>query len=218
MLMLTLGGCSLLQPEADGEPTTPSASTSGVPARPQPSSTAVTPDEPLSEATPPTSAPPTDEDKEPQPTPAESAPTPTIVAPNALPYLYFVAIGDNGTSGYPIGCDDSVVPVRVEQSDGTDSIESRLTQLFDYEGEYYGQSGLYNALNASDLAVVPGGVSVDEDYVTVHLTGALRSGGTCDAPRIHQQIAFTAATAAGVDHAIVYLNGNHLSDVLSERG
>ena len=60
----------------------------------------------------------------------------------------------------------------------------------------HGSSGLYNALHESALTFER--ARIDGDTVTVHLSGELKSGGSCDDPRIEWQLRQTAATAAGV--------------------
>jgi len=129
--------------------------------------------------------------------------------------IYFVALGDNGRSGPKIGCDDSIIPVEVMIEPTTAPLTAALNQLFAIKSQYYGQSGLYNALYRSNLhldsAVVEGG------RATVRLSGQLQLGGVCDDPRVEAQIEATARQFATVDEVDVYLNGQRLEDVLSER-
>ncbi len=151
-------------------------------------------------------------------TPAQStnpalSPTPseTVFA------LYFVVLEDNGASGDPIGCGDSVVPtgafsplpLEVEAK-----VSTALSRLFEERDQYYGEEEYYNALYQSELDVES--VTLDDaGGVTVALLGNLQVGGECDAPRIQAQIEQTAGQFSDVRTVTVLLNGVPLEDVLS---
>lgn len=107
--------------------------------------------------------------------------------------------------------------VRAVSGPTVSPVRESLERLFAYDQQFYGQSGLYNALVGSDLTVEPNGLKIGTDVVEVWLSGQVRVGGTCDVPRVHQQIAFTAASAAGVDKAQVYLNGVLFEEAMSSR-
>jgi hypothetical protein len=127
--------------------------------------------------------------------------------------IALIALGDAGQSGQPIGCDDSVVLVSIAIEPTAAPLTAALERLFAIDSEYYGQSGLYNALHRSDLrlerAVVEGG------QATIELAGNLQLGGVCDNPRVEAQIKATARQFATVDEVVVYLNGRRLEEVLS---
>ena len=123
--------------------------------------------------------------------------------------LYFVALGDNGQSGMLIGCNDSLVPVQVQidaAPTATAQIRAALEQLFTVDEQYYGQSGLYNALYQSDLSVQD--VAVSGGHATVRLSGSMQLGGVCDEPRFEQQIRQTILQFDGVEAATLLLNGD----------
>src|SRR5690348_4697167 len=67
--------------------------------------------------------------------------------------IYLIAIGDNGHSGPVVGCQDSLVPVTGldigNQPTTEDKISAALGKLFAIHDQYYGESGLYNALYQS---------------------------------------------------------------------
>ena len=70
--------------------------------------------------------------------------------------IYLIAIGDNGQTGERIGCGDSLIPVTRDITAGPttpEKITAALTLLFSLHDRDYGQSGLTNALYASQLQV-----------------------------------------------------------------
>ena len=129
--------------------------------------------------------------------------------------LYFVALGDNGASGKRIGCDDSIIPVEVTIDPTTAPLTAALNRLFSIKTDYYGQSGLYNALYRSDLRLDT--ASVANGLATVQLSGSLQLGGVCDDPRVQAQLEETIRQFSTVHDVAIFLNGQPLEDVLSER-
>lgn len=127
--------------------------------------------------------------------------------------LYYIAINDAGQSGDKIGCDDSIVPVKTAEVTTDDVIKSTFERLLADKNQYYGQSGLYNALYRSNLVYVSS--AVVDDTVTVTLTGNLSLGGECDNPRVQAQLESAAKSAAGVRKAMIMLNDKPLSEALS---
>lgn len=130
--------------------------------------------------------------------------------------LYFVALEDAGDSGEVIGCDDSVVSVLAPGSGTENTPEFALQLLLDEKDEYYGQSGLYNALHQSDLDIED--VSVEGGVATVNLTGDVVLSGTCDTPRVSAQIRNTLLQFDSIDEVVVYLDGELLEVALSAQG
>ncbi len=124
--------------------------------------------------------------------------------------LYFVALNDNGDSGKAIGCGDSLVPVATTGV----TLEETLKALFALKDQNYGQSGLYNALYASNLkadAIVSG------SNASVALSGTTSLGGTCDTPRFQEQIEATVHQFSGFETAAITLNGKPLAEALSQK-
>ncbi|HEX2282869.1 MAG TPA: GerMN domain-containing protein, partial [Thermomicrobiales bacterium] len=126
-------------------------------------------------------------------------------------HIHLVALGDAGESGMPIGCDDSLIPVERE-IEATDDVEVKISRtleiLLGIDEEFYGESGLYNALYQSDLMVES--VTVAEGTATVNLTGQLLVGGVCDEPRVEEQLRQTVLQFEGVNEAVITLNGGPL--------
>jgi Sporulation and spore germination len=153
----------------------------------------------------------------PSPT-ATSAPTATL-APSDTPsgpqfvQIYLIAMEDNGVSGPLIGCGDSAVPVQVEIPHTQGTLRAALESLLSIKAQYYGGSGLYNALYQSDLQVES--VKIENGKATVNLTGTMMMGGECDIPRVQAQLELTVRQFPTVSEMDIFINGRPLADVLS---
>jgi hypothetical protein len=130
--------------------------------------------------------------------------------------IFLIAVDDNGQTGIPVGCGDSAVPVQVEIPPTQGVLKAALVVLLSVKDQYYGQSGLYNALYQSDLQVET--VRIDSGKASVYLTGTLMMGGECDAPRVQAQLEQTVLQFPTVTEAAIFINGKPLSDVLSLKG
>lgn len=162
---------------------------------------------------------------EPTPAPVTVSPTlpppttgPTTLAPTStginLVKIYLVAEQDNGVSGDPIGCGDSIIAVKRQIAPTQAPLRAALEELLSLADKYLGESGLYNALYQSKLSVK--GVSIDADgKARIDLEGTLLSGGTCDDPRIIAQLTYTAKQFSTVKDAAIYINGTLIEELLS---
>ncbi len=130
--------------------------------------------------------------------------------------IFLIAIGDNGQSGLRTGCNDSVLAVQVEAGPTQDVLQAALEELLSLKEQFYGQSGLYNALYQSDLALES--VSIEQGKATIYLSGSLVLGGVCDNPRVEAQLKETALQFPAVSQASIFINGQTLEEVLSLKG
>jgi hypothetical protein len=128
--------------------------------------------------------------------------------------ITLIAIGDEGGLGKEIGCDDSAVPVEVTIEPTVAPLTAALEKLLAMDAEYYGESGLYNALYASDLTLE--GVNIVQGKATIALSGELVLGGVCDNPRVEAQLRETALQYSTVEQVEILLNGEPLSEVLGQ--
>jgi hypothetical protein len=162
-----------------------------------------------------THIPPTATD--PQPSLTVQAPTetrvPTDAATQNMVQIFLIAVDDNGQTGTPVGCGDSAVPVQVEIPPTQGVLKAALGTLLSIKDQYYGQSGLYNALYQSDLQV--DSISIDGGKASVYLTGTLIMGGECDSPRVQAQLEQTVLQFPTVTEAAIFINDKPLADVLS---
>jgi hypothetical protein len=129
--------------------------------------------------------------------------------------LFMVATGDDGRSGKRIGCGDSIIPVTVQITPTAAPLRAALTSLLANKNQFYGESGLYNALYQSDIRLDD--VSITNGRATVNLSGTARLNGVCDAPRVQAQIEETVRQFSTVTSADIFLNGVRLADAFSQR-
>jgi hypothetical protein len=97
----------------------------------------------------------------------------------------------------------------------TGMLRAALTSLLAIHDQYYGESGLYNALYQSHLAV--GDVAISSGTATIHLSGTLTLGGECDSPRVEAQLKQTALQFSTVHSVSIFINDRPLGDLLSGR-
>jgi LysM repeat protein len=126
--------------------------------------------------------------------------------------IHLIALEDGGQSGPEVGCGDSVVSVEVTVAPTPAPLTAALEKLLSIEDQYYGASGLYNALYQSDLAVDD--VQIANREATVHLSGTPMVGGTCDVPRVKAQLEHTALQFSTVDTVSIFVNGTPLDNAL----
>jgi hypothetical protein len=153
---------------------------------------------------------------QPSPAPAQPSATPVLPSPtsaNLTIKVYLIAIGDKGVSGKTVGCGDSVVAVQKSIPHAPAVLKGAFDALCSIKDQYYGQSGLYNALYQSNLHLER--AVLEDGKATIHLAGTLKMGGECDTPRVEAQIRETALQFATVKEADIYLNGQPLKEALS---
>ncbi|MCC6455172.1 MAG: LysM peptidoglycan-binding domain-containing protein [Caldilineaceae bacterium] len=128
-----------------------------------------------------------------------------------LTRIHLISLNDGG----PLGCGDTLVPVTVEIPSTRAVLRASLDKLLSLRTPYYGESGLYNALYQSQLTLDD--VRIDNRVATIRLSGQVVLGGVCDSPRVQAQLEQAALQFSTVDQVKIYLNGNLLQDVLSEK-
>jgi hypothetical protein len=145
---------------------------------------------------------------------SDSTPTPTPV--DMRVYVFLIALDDGGVSGPAVGCGDSVVPLQliVPRTEGV--LRAALEKLLSMRDQYFGESGLYNALYQSNLRV--DAVRIDDEEATIELSGSMQLGGVCDIPRVQAQLEQTALQFSTVTSVAVFINGVPIEEALSLRG
>jgi LysM repeat protein len=146
-----------------------------------------------------------------------SLPTPTA---NAVLFdranIYLIALEDGGRSGQAIGCGDSVIAVQRTIQPTVAPLTSALEILLSLNDQFYGESGLYNALYQSDLRLE--GINIVNREAIINLSGQLVLNGTCDAPRVRAQLEQTALQYRTVDRVSITINGQPIDELLSSQG
>ena len=173
----------------------------------------------------PTQAPPTQiiPTQAAQPGPATALPQPATAVPTqAAPptftsvQIYLIALEDSGATGEAIGCGDSVVPIDIQVSPTPAPLRAALEALLAIKTQYYGESGLYNALYQSNLSI--DSLSIDEDgKATVRLVGQTALGGECDDPRFKAQLEKTVGQFSTVKSAEIFINDVPLDQAISNK-
>ena len=151
-------------------------------------------------------------------TPISEPPTPTrtFAGRTMTVKAYMIARGDGGASGPKIGCGDSAVAVNRTVPYSTMPLTDAMKELLTIHDPFYGQSGLYNALNASRLQVES--VALSGGVATIRLTGTVSIAGDCDDPRFEAQLRRTALQFASVRVANIFINGKGLGCLTSGKG
>jgi hypothetical protein len=151
----------------------------------------------------------------PVPPTATLAPTATETLGSYTVYLYLIALDDGGTDGKKIGCNDSLVPVTVNIEPTTAVLRAALEKLLSIKSRTYGSSGLYHSLYLSNLSIESVGVQNGE--AVLRLTGELVLSGVCDHPRVKAQLEEIALQFTTVNSVSVFINGEPLDEVLSQK-
>lgn len=124
--------------------------------------------------------------------------------------IYLIGIG-----GGSVGCGDQVVAVKRNITPTTAPLTAALNQLLSIKTQYYGQSGLYNALYQSNLSIQK--ITQSGTTWNIYLGGSLRLGGTCDSPRVEAQLNRTALQFSTVKKVNYFINGVPLKTALSQK-
>ena len=139
----------------------------------------------------------------------------TVIPELTTVKIFLVATGDNGAAGKMIGCGDSLVPVTKQIMPTQGVLRAALEILLGIQQQYYGQSGLYNALYQSNLTIED--LRVENGRASIRLAGKLLLGGVCDNPRVEAQLVETAKQFSTVKEVEIFINGKPLKNVLSEK-
>jgi hypothetical protein len=147
------------------------------------------------------------------PAPAGTVEPTALTITSGVTSIYLITLEDNGVSGKMIGCNDSVVPVEIMVDPGADALRAALDTLLGLKDQYYGQSGLYNALYQSDLTVDK--IEIEANEIKVGLVGTMMLGGECDNPRFGAQLSETVAQFAEGREVKISINDKTLEEALS---
>ena len=122
---------------------------------------------------------------------------------------------DGTTPGKHIGCGDTVVMVDRTIPPTTAPLSAAIREQLSIHDQFYGQSGLQNALYRSTLHFVS--ARLVNGHATINLTGTIRTGGMCDAPRVAAQFEETALQFSTVTSVTTYVNGVEINQAMSQK-
>lgn len=140
------------------------------------------------------------------PGPGGSQPTPAPATTRVN--IYMIGLG-----GGSVGCGDQVVAVVRDVPHTNAPLTAALNLLLSQKSQYYGESGLYNALYQSNLSIAS--ITRNGAAWTINLAGTLRLGGVCDSPRVKAQLEQTALQFSTVKSVRYFVNGVALETLLS---
>ncbi len=135
-----------------------------------------------------------------------------------------VKMEDDGKTGEKIGCGDSIIYIE-ETAEGTKLEDTKKIQLALKELFAIGVTAVddpyYNGLQHSKNLKVENVNETDNgdnSIIAVMLSGELISAGTCDDPRIEEQIYSTVKANSSADEVQVFINDKELKDYFDMSG
>lgn len=131
--------------------------------------------------------------------------------------LYFVALNGEfppNTTGRDVACQDLLVRADSVPVQTDDLVRTAIGFLLDDEQYSHGDPAITNSLDPSEDGLAYTSHRIEGDTVVVELTGEVVSRSQCESLRIRAQLHQTAATAAGVPHAEILVDGLRIEEVL----
>lgn len=138
-----------------------------------------------------------------------TSPTATITTP-ASPALVtnvqIALVNEIGTPGpTTFGCGDEIQLVNRSVSTTT-PLQTAIQELLNVHTRNYGLSGLTSALYQNNFTIT--GVTITGSHADIDLTGSIMIGGTCDNPRIQEQMKRTILQFPSITSYQIKLNGS----------
>lgn len=131
--------------------------------------------------------------------------------------LYFVALNGEfppNTTGRDVACRDLLVRTTSVPVQTEDPVAASIWFLLTDEQYNHGDPPVTNSLDPSEDGLAYVSHRIEGDTVVLDLTGDVVSRSQCESFRIRAQLDRTAAAAAGVEHAEVYVDGVLIEDLL----
>lgn len=128
--------------------------------------------------------------------------------------FFLVAVGDNGASGQPAGCGDSLVEMSLPLESATNEpLRISVERLLGLEEQYMGDLELYNPLWQSDITLTSASVDAG-GTATLALSGQPNLVEACDPQRVKAMLEATARRSPGVQSVSITLNGQPIDQAL----
>lgn len=164
--------------------------------------------------------------------PSAVAPRPTTDSGNTVPIptadpnrytteLWWIIQGDNGNTGFPVGCGDSIylqqsgIPTNLSQEQ---TINRALAFLSDDNniGTGQGDRGWWNPMSKSQL--IMDSYSINGNHVTAYISGTLQLIGLCFDAQLQAQIPLNIMHLTGTRSATIYVNGQNIAHTFDMSG
>lgn len=145
-----------------------------------------------------------------KPFPTDSMPTASMKKVN----LYFVALNDNGKSGFGIDCGDSIIAVPYTISSTVEPLQAVIEKEFSIKNQYYSGTNLYNPFYLSNLSVVE--LRLRKKILTIRLSGDFSVNGKCDYERIKGVLLQTSTQFEGIGNIEIIINDKNITDYINE--
>lgn len=131
--------------------------------------------------------------------------------------IALVSLENKIKSDSTFGCGDALVIRKTDKSVEQNRIKEALNELFSIESTTQGKEGnkVYNSLSQSDLKVAS--IEEQDNSIVVRLEGDLALAGTCDSPRVEEQLKATIKENAETENINIFLNNQPLQETLSEK-
>jgi LysM repeat protein len=120
--------------------------------------------------------------------------------------IYLIAPGADVTSC----AGDQLQAVARKVPPTRDLLRASVQDLLSIQDQFYGRSGLYNALALTDLRI--DGLEVTGQMVDLSLSGTSAQAGTCEETRMIQQLEQTVLQNKSINHVRIHLNGTLLAE------
>lgn len=129
--------------------------------------------------------------------------------------MYYIKLDDGWTEGKLIGCNDSLISVPVVLDTLFTSREEVLTYVYKLQLWAKGQPENLATTLTPELQVA--NISVTDGKAAVALSGTLLLWGTCDVPRVQEQLTAVGTQFPEITEVKITINGTSLDDYLSSK-
>lgn len=156
-----------------------------------------------------------------QPKRSNDGTMPTIDPNRYTTELWWIIQGDNGATGFAVGCGDSIylqqsgIPLNLSQND---TINRALAYLTDDTNIGVGQAdrGWWNPMSTTDI--VMDNYSISGQHVTASLSGDFLLRGVCFDAQLQAQVAINIMHLTGTQSATIYINGQNMAHMFDMSG
>lgn len=129
--------------------------------------------------------------------------------------MYYVKLDDGWVEGKLIGCNDSLISVPVLLDTLFTSREEVLTYV--YKMQLWAKGQPENLATTLTPALQVASISVADGKAAVALSGTILLWGSCDVPRVQEQLTAVGTQFPEITEVAITINGTPLDDYLSSK-